>query len=167
MSPVVQAAAAIPAAPLLLPARDAVPAATAAALADLAPEQIVVLGGPASVHDEVLTELAALSTSGQVTRHSGDDRFATSAIVSARAYPDGADTVYLSTGRAFPDALAAGPIAGIGSAPLLLTERDTLPTGIAEELARLRPTRLVVVGGTSAVSEATLSAAASAAGLQP
>jgi len=40
-------------------------------------------------------------------------------------------------------------------APLLLVERDAVPAPTAQELARIRPARIVILGGTSAVSEAT------------
>jgi peptidoglycan-N-acetylglucosamine deacetylase len=124
-----------------------------------------VLGGSSSIGDEVLEALGALAETGTVTRQSGADRFATSAAVSRAAYPSGASTVYLATGGAFPDALAAGPVAGVGAAPLLLTARDTLPAPVAEELARLRPQRIVVVGGQAAVSDDTFAAAAHSAGI--
>jgi putative cell wall-binding protein len=150
--------------PLLLTGRSALPPATAAALTALRPARIVVLGGRGSVDDAVLAELTAL-TPGGVARVSGEDRFATSAAVSRLAHPSGAATVYLATGTAFPDALAAGPVAGLRGAPLLLTGGSALPASIVGELARLRPSAIVVAGGEGAVSAEVLAAAARAAGL--
>ncbi|HVN12135.1 MAG TPA: SpoIID/LytB domain-containing protein, partial [Kineosporiaceae bacterium] len=67
-------------APLLLVARDAIPAAVAAHLAAHPPDRVVVVGGPDSVSDAVVTALAAPART--VTRIAGADRYATSALVA-------------------------------------------------------------------------------------
>lgn len=90
-----------------------------------------------------------------VVRLAGENRFDTAAQLSARGYPAGAAVAYVATGRDFPDALAAGPAAGFEGGPLLLTERTSLPGATAAEIARLAGLgmdRIVIVGGTGAVS---------------
>jgi putative cell wall-binding protein len=59
----------------------------------------------------------------------------------------------LTTGETFPDALAAVPAAGMVCAPVLLVRHDSIPDAIAAEILRLRPTRIDIVGGTSAVTD--------------
>jgi putative cell wall-binding protein len=59
---------------------------------------------------------------------------------------------------AYPDALAGGPAARVGGGPLLLTEAGRLPDATSAELTRLRPGRIVVLGGTGAVSGTVLNA---------
>ncbi len=93
-------------------------------------------------------------------RLSGADRFETSVEVSKSAFPDGADTVFIATGFGFADALSAAPAAAVEGAPLLLTRQNALPTSIRNELIRLNPTTVVVVGGTQAVSTSVASAIA-------
>ena len=88
------------------------------------------------------------------TRVQGADRYATAAAASERFFPSGLETVYVASGEAFPDALAAGPLAAHEEAPLLLTARDALPRPTATELRRLAPDRIVLVGGEVAVSGA-------------
>ncbi len=144
-------------APLLLVGRDHVPAPTAEALLVRSLRRVLVLGGAASVGDGVLDELRAL-TGAEVTRVAGGDRFATAAAASAEGSPAGAAEVVLATGRAFPDTLAAGAAAAAGDGPLLLTEPDALPHVVAEELRRLRPRRVTVVGGPAAVSDGVVEA---------
>jgi putative cell wall-binding protein len=63
------------------------------------------------------------------------------------------DTVYLAAGASYPDGLAAGPVAGLQGAPLLLVPSQFVPGGVAAELRRLDPSRIVIIGGTSIVSE--------------
>ncbi|WP_447656147.1 cell wall-binding repeat-containing protein [Microbacterium sp. M1A1_1b] len=83
-----------------------------------------------------------------VDRIAGPDRFATTARASERAFPDGADVAYVASGRVFPDALSAAPAAVVEGGPVLLSEARSLPTATRAELLRLRPSRVVVVGGS-------------------
>ena len=89
-----------------------------------------------------------------VTRLSGSDRFATSAAISAASFAPGVPVVYVANGFNFPDALSAAPVAGKDGAPVLLVSADAIPAAIQTELARLKPGRIVVLGGVNAVSDA-------------
>lgn len=89
---------------------------------------------------------------GKLPRVAGQDRYATGVAVSQKAFPQGARTVFLATGRSFADALAVGPWAQKVSGSVLLTQPDRLAPAVRAELQRLRPTRIVVVGGTAAIS---------------
>jgi len=129
-------------APLLLVTSDGLPAATAAALTSLAPTQIRLLGGESAVSAGVETELGTYAT---VTRISGANRYETAVEVSAD-YPS-AETVYLSSGTAWPDALAGGALAGATHQPLLLTQQQIIPGVVGTELQRLAPQRVVLLGG--------------------
>lgn len=90
--------------------------------------------------------------SNPTTRVEGPDRYATAAAASARFFRPGVDVAYVASGEAFPDALAASPAAAHREAPLLLTAHDTLPAATRDELRRLGPDRIVLVGGEVAVS---------------
>jgi len=147
------AAAGATGAPVLLTGGGALAPETAAEIARLRPERIVVLGGPLAVADAVVADLGRL---GAVERLAGESRFATAAQVSAAAFGPGVPVAYLATGAAFPDALGGGAAAGALGGPVLLTGADALPAATAAELARLRPARIVVVGGAAAVSDAVL-----------
>jgi putative cell wall-binding protein len=91
---------------------------------------------------------------GEVVRVAGTDRFATAADAATRAFPGGATDVVLASGRAFPDALAAGGLAGALDAPILLTEPASLPQATVGALEELDPARITIIGGTAAVSDA-------------
>lgn len=140
--------------PVLLTAQDALPPETAAALEELRPATVVVVGGPAAVSEAVF-EAVREFTPGTVTRVAGADRYATSAALSRAAFPDLPDalrTVFVASGESFADALGGSAAAsGDPSTPLLLTARDVLPTATASELERLDPDEIVIVGGTGAV----------------
>jgi putative cell wall-binding protein len=90
-----------------------------------------------------------------VARDGGEDRFGTAVAVSRDGYPTpGVPVVYVANGLDYPDALTAGPAAAKQGGPLLLVEPTSIPPEVLAELQRLRPQKIVVVGGTSAVSDA-------------
>lgn len=101
------------------------------------------------------TAAASAPTLPTPIRLHGSDRY-DQAVQVSRAGFDRADIVYIASGQTFADALGAGAVAGSHRSPLLLTPRDTLPPTVATEVARLEPTTIVVVGGTSSVSDDVL-----------
>lgn len=155
-------AAALDGAPILLVEPDAVPDATAAELARLRPGRIVVLGGTGAVSQRVAEQLAPLATDPvePVVRFGGADRFATAAAIATAVFPTGVDTAFIATGGNFPDALAGAAAAGTLRSPVLLTGTDELPGATADALRTLRPGRVVVLGGSHAVSDAVTAALA-------
>ncbi|WP_152230218.1 cell wall-binding repeat-containing protein [Georgenia ruanii] len=135
--------------PVLLTAKATIPPAVAAELARLRPRRIVVLGGEGTVAPAVVTALRAY-TDGAVTRLGGADRYATAAAVSAATFAGGAAVAYLATGTDFPDALSGAAAAG-GAGPVLLVGRDGNVGPALAELGRLRPGRIVALGGEASV----------------
>lgn len=89
------------------------------------------------------------------TRLAGADRYATAAALSQLRFASAA-TVFIATGAAFPDALAGAPAAARANAPILLTAHGSLPAATANELRRLGPSTIVVLGGPGAVSDAVV-----------
>lgn len=94
-----------------------------------------------------------------VGRLAGTTRFDTAVAVSRSMIPDGerAEVVYLADGLNFPDALAAGPAATRGGGVILTTNKTALPAVVEAELKRIKPLRVVIAGGTGAVSPAVMS----------
>ncbi len=88
------------------------------------------------------------------SRVSGENRYDTSAAISAAAYAEAptGGTVFVATGASFADGLAAAPAAAQVDAPLLLTDTSTLSTSVRREIERLQPSLIIIMGGESAVS---------------
>ncbi|WP_158068377.1 cell wall-binding repeat-containing protein [Serinicoccus sp. CNJ-927] len=133
-------------APVLLTRPDMVPAATAEALATLNPDNVIVLGGEGAVSDAVYTAVQADD------RIAGANRYETAVAISQEHEPD-VEIVHIASGRDFPDALAGSALAGTQDVPVLLTKPDQLPSATLAELERLSPERVVILGGTKAVSQ--------------
>jgi hypothetical protein len=95
-------------------------------------------------------------------RLAGADRFGTSVAISQRAFPAGADEVFLARADDFADALSGGSLT---TGPILLVPAcGELPSVIADEIARLAPDTVTALGGEAAVCDEVLAAAVSAAG---
>jgi putative cell wall-binding protein len=138
--------------PVLLTERSNLPSATATELGRLRPSTIVVLGGAGAVSDAVVSKLRAYADT--VVRWAGASRYETAARISAKSFATGVKVAYLATAETFPDALSGGAVAGRVGGPILLVEHGSVPGATAAELARLKPGRIVILGGTSVVSDA-------------
>lgn len=149
-------------APVVLVHPDRVSSETRRALQHLRPGKIVVVGGPAAVNSRVKTALAQYSRSS-VERISGSNRYRTNAKLFS-GQPRGADQVYLASGQNFPDALSAAALAGHQGVPLLLTKPGSLDSSVASRLDALDADKLIVIGGTSAISSAVARKAAAYTG---
>lgn len=139
-------------APILLTTPASLPEVVRTGLDRLDVTRATVLGGDAVVDESVVDELAELVDSA-VPRLAGVDRFATMAAI-VRAYDPTPKVVFVATGLNFPDALTATPVVAANDAALVLVRPDDIPAVAAELLADLDPERIVVVGGTQAVSDA-------------
>jgi YVTN family beta-propeller protein len=96
---------------------------------------------------------SAMLIIGAIQRINGPDRFEVAVSISERAFPGTADSVFIASGLNYPDALSAGPVAAAMNGPLLLTLPTSLPPAVIDEIERLDPSQIYVVGGSGAVSE--------------
>ena len=141
--------------PVLLTMKNRLPEVILDELKRVKPARIVVLGGVSTISTDVESALRSLSP--VVTRVAGADRFATSALVSASLDRGGAfhvgQAVYVASGENYPDALAASPIAGRLTAPVLLTARAQVASEVLAEVRRLTTAQIFVLGGVNSVSD--------------
>ncbi|MEH7384304.1 cell wall-binding repeat-containing protein [Bacillus sp. JJ1521] len=86
-------------------------------------------------------------------RIDGLDRFEVAVNASKKGWPQGSDTVILSFYNAFADALASTPLAYQNDAPILLTHQDKLTPTTRNEILRLSPSNVIIVGGPGSVSD--------------
>ena len=148
---------------LLLVKPTAVPSSVSAELKRLSPDRIVVVGGTESISDSVLETVAAENPGSIVERLGGATRYDTAALVVRDAFPEAPPVVYLTTGKNFPDALAAAPRAGRDGGAVLIVDggASALPEPIAQLLGEWAGTTYVQgVGGEASLSAALLRQAA-------
>ena len=113
------------------------------------------------------TWLEARFSAKLVTRLWGNGALDTmTAVVGEGGWNEGG-TVVLATNAGWWDALSASGVAGLADAPVLLTSPDTLSTQTAYELGLLKPSRIIVCGGTAALPDDVVFSAVSASGSSP
>ena len=148
-------------APVLLVGRYGIPSETREELLRLGIQHAYVVGGEAVVGYEVEGALSELGISYR--RIAGSDRQDTSREVARelrRVQEAGetttvSDVAIVATGTAFADALSIAPWAYATASPILLTNADGTLTDAQVEFVKTdaRIKRIVMVGGTSAVSD--------------
>ena len=146
---------------LLLPSDQPVPDRVRDELLRLAPERVLILGGPTAISAEVEQQLQDF---GFVTeRRAGDSRFETAVDVASRD-AGSADTVILARAFAAPDAsdptqafadvMAVGAWSAEEGWPILLTQTEALTGPTREYLLASGVERVKLIGGTAAISQA-------------
>ncbi|WP_175494229.1 cell wall-binding repeat-containing protein [Herbiconiux ginsengi] len=135
---------------LLVNGAETKPTAAETALLDaIGASNIQIVGGTASVSQALQT---ALETPFVVTRASGADRFEAAVAVNQEFLAT--STIYLASGLVFPDALSAAPVAGEAGNPIYLVQQNCVPASVLQEIVRLEPTKIVVLGGPNTLGTA-------------
>ncbi len=137
-------------APILLTRASSVPAQTQAALDDVDPTAVLVLGSERAITQDVLDQLPPSWRVG------GADRYETARLMAefASDYDFDFDNVYVTKGTDWPDALGAGALAAKTRGLIMLTPSDHLDNdtlgffnGHCSSIEQLR-----FVGGYAAIS---------------
>lgn len=143
--------------PVLLTRGEALPSVTQRALLDLAPEEIVLVGGESRVSQDVVAELEQIAPT---TRIGGSHRYHTAALLAQHhGGNEGgftSSTAYLAAGHDWADALALAAHAGTKGSPILLLQADSVPSDTQAGLRELDARRALVVGGSEVIDEDVL-----------
>lgn len=144
-------------APLLLTKPTDVPSAVMRELRRLDPDEIVVIGGTASVGADAVAEL---KTVAPVRRIGGATRYEVAAHLAAE-FPDSPDGItFLATGDNWPDALTGSALAGSPQfhAPVLLVHGDEVPPATQAAMEARGTGKAIVLGGQATISPAAMRA---------
>ncbi len=134
-------------APILLTFPEQLPLEVYQTIEELAPENIIILGGTGAVSLTVEDQLSNLT---YVSRIAGLNRYGTAAAIADILGNKGQAVVVNSLN--FPDAIAAASHAAYQGMPILLTPADALATETEAVLKRLSVTDTQVIGGTSVIT---------------
>ena len=85
-------------------------------------------------------------------RVAGDDRIATAIEISKEGWYS-SEVVIIACSENYPDALAGATLAKKLNAPVLLTEGAKLNASVLSEIRRLGAEKVIILGGTAAVSQ--------------
>lgn len=151
-------------APILTTPKDSLHSAAANALGQFKPTlgKVWILGGTAALSQAVQDAVAALGYPTQ--RVAGADRYETAKLIGDQVGAanvgtlSGKKVAVVATGTGFADALAIGPAAFRMKFPVLLTTPDSLHAMTSAGLTALGIGRVILLGGTGAVSDAVKTA---------
>ncbi|MFP7297221.1 bifunctional 2',3'-cyclic-nucleotide 2'-phosphodiesterase/3'-nucleotidase [Neobacillus niacini] len=132
--------------PILLTRTDAVPNVTVEALKNVA--GTILVGGTSVISEKVETAVT------NAERIAGETRFETSLKV-ATELGSVKEKVFLATGWGFADALTGSVLAAKEGAPVILVNKDKLPTAV-EELTDSK--YVTILGGETVVAEGVVKA---------
>jgi len=143
--------------PILLVRTSSVPPATKNVLAALNRPVVIVGGGPLTVSEGVMSELAAASAGPQFAeRWWGSDRYKTAIAIADGARAKGWLTDgCVAVAAKLPDALSGGSMIGQWRGPLLITRGDAL-TGATGDWLRTHKSavrKCYVFGGPLSITE--------------
>lgn len=90
------------------------------------------------------------------TRLWGNTAYDTMAAIAGAGFSQTGGTVVISTSSGYYDALSASGIAGVENAPILFTAPKSLSAQAKAQIVRLKPSKVIITGGTLAVSDAVV-----------
>ena len=124
---------------------------------DASPAEVIVVGGNAAVSRDVLVRVRSASPESDIERVTGTDRVDTAAQAARRILGSPGSvsgvTLVVTNGWSAPDVGAAAALAArTGRSAVIYTAAGELSEGTAAVLGEYRPSRVVIIGGTAAVS---------------
>jgi len=138
-------------APILFTNKLKLTPATNTEIARLNPTKVIILGGTGAVSPEIEN---VLKQKYVIQRIGGNDRYETAKKIADELGYKG--KVVIATGRDFHDALIVAPLAAYKGMPMLLTEKNALPSYTKDALSFIAPTETIVVGNSDMVGDGVL-----------
>jgi alpha-tubulin suppressor-like RCC1 family protein/putative cell wall-binding protein len=117
----------------------------------LAPQAIIILGKEGAISRSIEE---SLQKDYNVTRIGGQDRYETAAAIAEYMIEYkliSGNTAVIAYGENYPDALAVSSLAAYANMPILLTDKDVLPSSTSQALNLIGATQTIIVGGTGVV----------------
>ncbi|UIN49815.1 cell wall-binding repeat-containing protein [Bacillus safensis] len=136
-------------APVLLTNAGSLSGAVKTGLQQLKTKRVTILGGTASISENVVKQLKAMNLS--VSRIQGKNRYELAANVAK--HMKSASAAVVVNGSAYADAVAIAPYAAKQGYPILLTDAKGLREETANLLKNKAVKRTIVIGGEASVNK--------------
>ncbi|MBL4931636.1 cell wall-binding repeat-containing protein [Clostridium paridis] len=134
--------------------KNALPPEVQNEITSLNPKEVFIVGGAGVISDNVKNVLQSQGI--KVTRISGNDRYETSLEI-AKYLNSSKSEAFIVTGNDYPDALSIASYAGNKQTPILLTDKNQLPTSVKNYISNKGITKTYVIGGIGVISDNVLS----------
>ena len=129
-------------------------------------QQVEIIGGTSAIAEPISSLISTL-TGATTMRREGSTRYTTAVAVSQSTHPATVIDIYLASGAGFADALAASTALARSDSALLLTNPDQLSSEVRNEIMRLSPMRIFLIGGPSALSASVAAEVEALVGIAP
>jgi putative cell wall-binding protein len=136
-------------APVLLTSRDSIPGSVLSELIRLHVTNVFITGGVGVVSKSVENQLNSLGITTE--RISGKDRYETSVKIAEKISSTSGEVI-IANGYQWADALSVSPIAAKKGIPIILTDKDTLPSSVDNYLKENNFTKTYIIGDTDLIS---------------
>lgn len=146
--------------PILLTETNALGSATKAEINRLKAKKVIIVGGAGVVTSKVINELKAMGiSSSNITRLGGSTRYDTALEVAKYIDKNLYDVsnVVIASGYGEADAMSIAPVSGRDRMPIILVEKDKIPTSVNTWLTSVNLESAYVIGGTGVVSSNVMS----------
>lgn len=91
-------------------------------------------------------------TSSPVKKLVGSDNFETATKISQEGWKNGSNKLVVINGDKVADGITATPLAAVHNAPILTVGQNYIPDVIKNEIKRLNPSEIIIVGGTNTIT---------------
>lgn len=141
--------------PILLLKKDMIPYVVKNEIKRLNPLKCYIIGGTGIVSASVESELKTLVPSASIVRLGGEDRFKTNYKIVNELVKIGINSskVVLINAYSSADAISVSPLSYASKLPIVTVETNTLRKTSQDSLRLLEPEKLLIIGGTGAVSK--------------
>jgi minor extracellular protease Epr len=135
--------------PILLSTPNALPNETITILQEKSPQNTIVVGGEASVSNNVFIQLPG------PTRIGGKDRYEVASNIYNRFFSN-TNKIYYATGSTFADALTGSVLISKDNTSILLTQKEILPESVLSILATKKFDKHIILGGIGSVGNGVI-----------
>lgn len=113
---------------------------------------VYILGGKGAVGSGMEGKVIGAGYKN-IKRLGGDDRYETSVkIAEAEGIVKGTPVVIVS-GDNYPDALSVSSASAVNQYPIMLVSKDNIPDSVREEISRINPNKVYIIGLQGVVSQ--------------
>ncbi|MCC0674025.1 cell wall-binding glycosyl-hydrolase Cwp19 [Clostridioides sp. ES-S-0145-01] len=89
----------------------------------------------------------------KVEKLRGAERYDTAVAISKKGWATNSDTVVLVNGYSIVDGITSTPLATANDAPILLVNKGDIPTSTKNEIKRLNPSKVILIGGNNSIGD--------------
>ena len=122
--------------------------------------KVFLLGGTGVVTENFANHVKAAGYSN-IIRLGGADRYETSSKIADYLNVSEGTPVVIASGENYPDALSVSSAAAVNQYPILLVTKNTISNSVKDELAKIKPNKIYIIGENGVISSAVESNLAS------